>query len=83
MPSQPIETFTYTVVIDRDPAGGFVATCPALDGVVTEGNTVEETLGMVRDAIRGYLESLRKDGIEIPKERESIVSPIQVAISMV
>lgn len=83
MSPHPIETFTYTVVLDRDPAGGFVATCPALEGVVTEGDTVEEALEMVRDAIRGYLESLRKDGVEIPIERESIVSPIQVAIPMV
>jgi predicted RNase H-like HicB family nuclease len=79
----PTEIFTYTAVLDRDPAGGFVATCPALDGVVTEGDTIEEALEMVRDAVRGYLESLRKDGIEIPVEREPIVSPVQVAISMV
>jgi predicted RNase H-like HicB family nuclease len=44
--------------------GGFVATCPALPGLVTEGDTLEEAREMVKDAIRGYLESLAMDGLE-------------------
>jgi antitoxin HicB len=41
--------------------GGFVVTCPALPGLVTEGDTIEEARAMAEDAIRGYIESLRKD----------------------
>ena len=76
------KTFTYTIVIDRDPdAGGFVATCPALPGVVTEGETIEETLRMAKDAVQGYLESLQKDGLPIPTEQEPLVSPVTVQLS--
>lgn len=76
------KTFTYTVVLERDQdAGGFVATCPALPGVVTEGDTIEETLDMARDAIRGYLESLDLDGLPIPEERDPVVSPITVHLT--
>ncbi|HEY1613100.1 MAG TPA: type II toxin-antitoxin system HicB family antitoxin [Rhizomicrobium sp.] len=65
--------------MERDiEAGGFVATCPALPGVVTEGETVEETFDMARDAIRGYLESLQMDGLPVPVERAPIFSPITV-----
>jgi predicted RNase H-like HicB family nuclease len=48
--------------------GGYVVTCPALPGLVTEGNTLEEARDMAADAIRGYLESLAKDGLPIPPE---------------
>ncbi|MDR3526073.1 MAG: type II toxin-antitoxin system HicB family antitoxin [Rhizomicrobium sp.] len=76
-------TLTYTVVIDRDTdAGGFVATCLALPGVVTEGETVEETLDMAKDAVRGYLESLQKDGLPIPTEQSPLVSLVTVQLAL-
>jgi len=81
MSSRP-DAYTYTVVLERDTeAGGFVAICPALPGVVTEGETIEEAREMARDAIRGYLESLQKDGLAIPTEDEPIVSPIRVELT--
>ena len=49
-----------------DETGGYVVTCSALPGLVTEGDTLEEAYKMAADAIRGYLESLRKDGEAIP-----------------
>ena len=51
----------YTVLFEPAEEGGFTVTCPALPGLVTEGDTLENARGMAEDAIRGYLESLRKD----------------------
>jgi len=73
-------TYTYTVILEPDTEGGYVAHCPSLPGVVTEGETVEKTLEMARDAITGYLESLRKDGLPIPEERGALMSPLTVAL---
>ena len=56
----------YTVLFEPAEEGGFVATCPALPSLVTEGGTLAETRAMVKDAIRCYLESLRKDGLPPP-----------------
>ena len=56
----------FTVLFEPAEEGGYVATCPALPGLVTEGDTLDEARAMVQDAIRGYLESLRKDGLEPP-----------------
>jgi antitoxin HicB len=75
-----MQTYTYTVILERDVDGGYVVHCPALPGVVTEGETVEEALEMARDAITGYLESLRKDGLPIPEERGALMSPLTVAL---
>ncbi len=62
--------YRYTVVITPDPAGGFVASVPALPGCVTEGRTVEEALAMGRDAIRGYLAVLKEDGDAFPADSD-------------
>jgi predicted RNase H-like HicB family nuclease len=43
------------VVIYPDPAGGFTAVVPALPGCVTEGETREELLANIREAVEGYL----------------------------
>ena len=60
--------FQYTVVFEPAEEGGYIVTVPALPGLITEGDTLREARAMAKDAIRGYLESLRKHGEEIPVE---------------
>jgi predicted RNase H-like HicB family nuclease len=49
----------YPVVLERDvEAGGFVAYCPTLKGCVSQGETEDEALENIKDAIRTYLLSL-------------------------
>jgi len=54
------------VFIEQDEDGRFVATCPALPGCISEGDTREEALANIEDAISGYVESLRKHGEPVP-----------------
>jgi len=63
-----VPQFHYTAVFEPAVEGGFIVTVPALPGLVTEGDTIEEARAMVKDAIRGYLENLLKHGEEIPIE---------------
>ena len=60
--SEPITAaeFTYTVLLQPGPEGGFTVTCPTLPGLVTYGETVEEARAMAAEAIECYLESLQK-----------------------
>ena len=44
----------------------FVAQCPTLPGCVSQGRTRQEAMDNIRDAIGGYLESLKKHGEPIP-----------------
>jgi antitoxin HicB len=60
--------YHYTVFLEPAEEGGFVVTCPALPGLVTEGDTFEDARAMAADAIRGYLESLLKDGLPLPPD---------------
>jgi len=56
----------YRIVIEPDEDGVFVAECPALPGCISQGRTRVEALENIKDAIRGYLESLKKHGEPIP-----------------
>jgi antitoxin HicB len=48
--------YSFTVLFEEAEQGGFVVTCPALPGLVTEGDTIEEARAMAQDAIRAYPE---------------------------
>lgn len=79
------EAYTYTVVFEPDEeAGGYTVTCPALPGLVTEGDTLEEARERAAGAIRCYLESLRKDGLRLPpgeaRDVELIREPLTVVL---
>lgn len=50
--------------------GGYTVEVPSLPGCISEGDTVEEALENVRDAIRGYIELLEEDGLPVPPENE-------------
>lgn len=50
----------YRVLIEQDEDGVFVAECPSLPGCISQGSTRDEALSNIKDAIAGYIESLRK-----------------------
>jgi len=54
------------VLIEQDEDGVFVAECPTLPGCISQGKTREDALENIRDAIKGYLESLKKHGEPVP-----------------
>ena len=60
--------YRYTVLFEPVEEGGYVVTCPSLPGLVTEGDTLQEARANAAEAIRGYLETLAKDGLSIPPE---------------
>lgn len=59
--------YSYTVLLQPEPEGGYTVTCPALPGLVTYGATLAEARAMAADAISGYIECLREDGAPIPE----------------
>jgi antitoxin HicB len=56
----------YRVYLEQDEGGVFVATCPALPGCVSQGQTPVEATENIREAIEGYLRSLKKHGEPVP-----------------
>jgi predicted RNase H-like HicB family nuclease len=48
--------------------GGYTVEVPSLPGCISEGDTAEEAITNVQDAIRGYIQSLKEDGLPVPPE---------------
>lgn len=72
--------YTYTVVITPNDPDGFLVTCPALPGLVTQGETFDEARRMAADAILCHLESMIEDGLPIPID-ETIITPVSVKVA--
>ena len=61
----------YTIILEPDnEEGGYTVSVPALPGVVTQGETVEEAIEMAKDAIKLYLDVLKERGEPIPVEHK-------------
>jgi predicted RNase H-like HicB family nuclease len=68
----------YSVIVHKAEEGGFWVEVAALPGCHSQGETVEEALENVKEAIAVYLEALREEGRDIPKD-EDVVFKVAVA----
>ena len=59
---------TRQVLLYRDEDGFWVVECPSLKGCVSQGNSREEALSNIQEAIVGYIAALQEDGLEIPQD---------------
>lgn len=63
----------YTAIFEPAEEGGYIVSVPALPGCVTQGETFEEAVAMIKDAIQGYLAVLKEEGEKTPQETEDVV----------
>lgn len=70
--------YEFTVIIEEDEEGRFLAICPALQGCYTEGETLEEAQELIKDAIRLHIED-RLDSGE-PIYHEVSTQKVRVAV---
>lgn len=70
MPSQP--EFGYVLVRQSD--ASFLIYVPELPGLATEGTTREEAVAMLRDALPGYLASMRAHDQPLPQVERGMLA---------
>ena len=70
--------YEFTVVIERDEDGAYIATVPALQGCHTAGDTEEEALELIKDAIRLHIEARLASGEPIPRDIDS--AKVRIAV---
>lgn len=63
----------YTAIFEPAEEGGYVVSVPAIPGCVTQGDSFEEAIDMVKDALEGCLAVLKEEGQEIPSEKDDVV----------
>jgi antitoxin HicB len=73
--------YRYNIMLRPEPEGGFTAIVPALPGCVTYGRTLAEARTMAKDAIFGYIESLKKHKEPIPTDDETLVASLDLEYS--
>lgn len=72
------ETLHYNLIFRPEPEGGFTVIVPSLPGCITYGKNLEEAKEKARDAIEGYLYSLRKHKESIPSDADNFVTTIDI-----
>lgn len=71
-------TVEYTVVIEKADDGSFSVWVPDLPGCASAGDTQDEALAMIRDAIEGHIAVLREHGDPVPPPR-SVAGVVRAA----
>lgn len=69
----------YTGIFEKEIDGGYHAFSPTLKGCHSQGDSFEEAVENITEAIELYLESLLEDNKVIPEEN-IIIKPIQVTV---
>ncbi len=77
---EPVREYSYTVVYEKLPAGGYNVIVPAIPEICTFGETAEEAREMAKDAIRTFLESARQTGEPIPDDVQSATDRIALTL---
>jgi len=62
----------FLVTIDRDEDGAWVVQCPAIPGCVSQGDTKDEALVNIQDAIRACLEVRAERGMPLTVETREL-----------
>ncbi len=61
MENRSQRVYNYTVLLEKEDDGGYHAFCPILKGCHSQGDSVEEAIANITEAIELYLESLIAD----------------------
>jgi predicted RNase H-like HicB family nuclease len=67
----------FTVIFEKEEEGGYHVFCPVLPGCHTQGESIDEGLRNIREAIQLYIDSLIEDGLPVPEE-DILIKPIEI-----
>ena len=73
-----MKTLNYRIRLVKEEVGGYTMIVPALPGCVTFGKTVDEAIAMAKEAIEGYIETLKDLGKEVPTDNDVLEYTVSV-----
>ena len=71
--------YSYTIILEKEEDGGYHAFCPALPGCHSQGDTYDEAIDNIKDAMKLYIESLIAHGDKVPED-DITIKPLKVAV---
>jgi predicted RNase H-like HicB family nuclease len=76
-----MKAYDFKVLLEPDEdAGGYVVSCPALPGCYTQGDTIDEALGNIEEAILLCLEDMMAQNQPIPDMSKTLISSVAVTV---
>ena len=72
-------SYSFSVILEPQPSGGFTVLVPALQEVVTEGDTERQALQNAEEAIRAVLDYRRAHGLALPPDAPPEIRSVTVA----
>ncbi len=72
--------YDFKVILEPDETGGYVVTCPSLPGCYSQGETIDEALENIKEAILLCIEDLEANGENIPDPSKALVGTVMVAV---
>ena len=73
-----MKVYDFKVILEPDEESGYVVTCPSLSGCYSQGETIDEALSNIREAIELCLEDLDERGEEIPDPSRLLVGTVVI-----
>lgn len=74
-----MKVYDFKVILEPDETGGYVVSCPSLPGCYTQGDTIEEALENIKEAILLCLEDMESQGEEVPDPSRSLVASVVIS----
>lgn len=73
-----MKVYDFKVILEPDETGGYVVSCPSLPGCYSQGETVEEAMKNIEEAILLCLEDMEAEGEKIPDPSKALVGTVIV-----
>ena len=67
-----MKSFTYRILLNKEPEGGYTVNVPSLPGCITFGKTVDEAIEHAKEAISLYIESLVTHHEPVPDDHDTL-----------
>ncbi len=74
-----MKTYHLPIVIERDEDGYYVS-CPELQGCYSQGESYEEAMENIKDAIKLHLEDRRDQKEDLPRDKSVSISIVEVGL---
>ncbi|MCU0341029.1 MAG: type II toxin-antitoxin system HicB family antitoxin [Spirosomaceae bacterium] len=77
-----MENRIFRVVISKDSEGGYLADIPTLQHCVAFGETIEEAMSNIKEALEGVLAVMEEEGLMIPDDSQTVEYSISVPVKL-
>ena len=73
-----VHIYDFKVILEPDETGGYVVSCPSIPGCYSQGETIDEALANIKEAIELCLEVMQEGGEDIPDPSRVLVGSVIV-----